>query len=201
VRDRDALHLAAQDFLQFTGQKIDVVIASAGISAGTLTEEAEDFAVFKAIVDTNLLAMVATFEPFIGTMKAAGKGSLVGIASVAGIRGLPGAGAYSSSKAAVIAYCESLRLELSLYGVSVVTITPGYIRTAMTAHNPYSMPFLMPAEDFARKARKTIEQGVSYRVIPWQMGLVSRLMRLLPNWLYDRLARQAPRKPRLNKKS
>lgn len=201
VRDRDALHLAAQDFLQFTGQKIDVVIASAGISAGTLTEEAEDFAVFKAIVDTNLLAMVATFEPFIGTMKAAGKGSLVGVASVAGIRGLPGAGAYSSSKAAVIAYCESLRLELSLYGVSVVTITPGYIRTAMTAHNPYSMPFLMPAEDFARKARKTIEQGVSYRVIPWQMGLVSRLMRLLPNWLYDRLARQAPRKPRLNKKS
>lgn len=201
VRDRDALHLAAQDFLQFTGQKIDVVIASAGISAGTLTEEAEDFAVFKAIVDTNLLAMVATFEPFIGTMKAAGKGSLVGVASVAGIRGLPGAGAYSSSKAAVIAYCESLRLELSLYGVFVVTITPGYIRTAMTAHNPYSMPFLMPAEDFARKARKTIEQGVSYRVIPWQMGLVSRLMRLLPNWLYDRLARQAPRKPRLNKKS
>lgn len=201
VRDRDALHQAAQDFLQFTGQKIDVVIASAGISAGTLTEETEDFAVFKAIVDTNLLAMVATFEPFVGTMKAAGKGALVGIASVAGIRGLPGAGAYSSSKAAVIAYCESLRLELSVHGVSVVTITPGYIRTAMTAQNPYSMPFLMPAEDFARKARRTIEQGVSYRVIPWQMGLVSRLMRLLPNWLYDRLARQAPRKPRLNKKS
>ncbi|MFW9331545.1 SDR family NAD(P)-dependent oxidoreductase, partial [Glaesserella parasuis] len=93
--------------------------------AGTLTEETEDFAVFKAIVDTNLLAMVATFEPFVGTMKAAGKGALVGIASVAGIRGLPGAGAYSSSKAAVIAYCESLRLELSVHGVSVVTITPG----------------------------------------------------------------------------
>lgn len=201
VRDRDALHQAAQDFLQFTGQKIDVVIASAGISAGTLTEETQDFAVFKAIVDINLLAMVATFEPFIATMKTAGKGSLVGIASVAGIRGLPGAGAYSSSKAAVIAYCESLRLELSLYGVSVVTITPGYIRTAMTAHNPYSMPFLMPAEDFARKARKTIEQGASYRVIPWPMGIVSRLMRLLPNWLYDRLARRAPRKPRLKKDS
>src|SRR5690606_5048479 len=115
--------------------------------------------------------------------------------------GLHVAGAYSSSKAAVIAYSERLRLELSLYGDTVVTITTGYIRTAMTTQNPYYMTWLMPAEYFARKSRKTIVQGVSYRVIPWQMGVVSRLMRLFPNWLYDRLARQAPRKPRLNKKS
>ncbi|HRL22225.1 SDR family oxidoreductase [Alcaligenes sp. SDU_A2] len=196
VRDRQALHEAAADFLAFCGQKVDVVVASAGISAGTLTEEAEDFAVFKAIVDTNLLAMVSTFEPFVPAMKANGGGALVGIASVAGIRGLPGAGAYSCSKAAVIAYCESLRLELAGQGVRVVTIAPGYVRTAMTAHNPYSMPFLMPADAFARRAVKAIAQGVSYRVIPWPMGIVARLMRLLPNWLYDRLARNAPRKPR-----
>lgn len=196
VRDRVALHEAAADFLAARGGKVDIVLASAGISAGTLTEEVEDFAVFKAIVDTNLLAMVATFEPFVAAMKAAGGGTLVGIASVAGIRGLPGAGAYSSSKAAVIAYCESLRLELAQEGVQVVTISPGYVRTAMTAQNPYSMPFLMPADEFARRAVKAIERGVSYCVIPWPMGVVARLMRLLPNWLYDRLARNAPRKPR-----
>ncbi|MGE8547291.1 SDR family oxidoreductase [Alcaligenes sp. WGS1538] len=196
VRDRHALHEAADDFLAFCGRKVDVVIASAGISAGTLTEEREDFAVFKAILDTNLLAMVATFEPFVAPMKAAGGGALVGIASVAGIRGLPGAGAYSSSKAAVIAYCESLRLELAGQGIRVVTIAPGYVRTAMTARNPYSMPFLMPADAFARRAVKAIARGASYRVIPWPMGVVSRLMRLLPNWLYDLLARNAPRKPR-----
>src|SRR5690606_29934450 len=108
-----------------------VVIASAGISAGTLTSESEDYPVFQAIVETNVLAMVATFEPFIGAMRQAGCGTLVGIGSVAGVRGLPGAGAYSASKSAVATYCESLRLELAPDGIRVVTIAPGYVRTAM----------------------------------------------------------------------
>ncbi|MVW79666.1 SDR family oxidoreductase, partial [Bordetella sp. 02P26C-1] len=200
VRDRAALHAAAEDFLAANGGRVDVVIASAGISAGTLTEHVEDFEVFKAIVDTNLLATVATFEPFIGAMKQARSGRLVGIASVAGIRGLPGAGAYSSSKAAVIAYCESLRLEMATAGVRVVTIAPGYIRTAMTEKNPYSMPFLMDADAFAARAQVAIERGTSYTVIPWQMGVVARLMRLLPNWVYDLAARGAPRKPRVGQR-
>ena len=196
VRDRQALHAAAQDFIAFCRGRMDVVIASAGISAGTLTEHGEDYDVFKAIMDTNLLATVATFEPFIGPMRQAGSGRLVGIASVAGVRGLPGAGAYSASKSAVVTYCESLRLELAGEGVRVVTIAPGYVKTAMTAHNPYSMPFLMEADAFARRARAAIDRGTSYTVIPWQMGVVAKLMRLLPNALYDRLARNAPRKPR-----
>ena len=93
-------------------------------------------------------------------------------------------------------YCESLRLELKPYKVGVVTIAPGYIRTEMTAKNPYQMPFLMDAEVFAAKALTAIQQKRSYVVIPWQMGVVGKLMRLLPNWLYDRLAVNAPRKPR-----
>ena len=113
VRDRQALHAAATDFIAFCQGRVDVVIASAGISAGTLTEHGEDYDVFKAIVDTNLLATVATFEPFVGAMRDAGGGRLVGISSVAGVRGLPGAGAYSASKSAVTTYCESLRLELA----------------------------------------------------------------------------------------
>ncbi|QIM71817.1 SDR family oxidoreductase [Bordetella trematum] len=196
VRDHQALQAAAADFLAFSGGRIDVVIASAGISAGTLTEEADDLAVFQAIFDTNVMATVATFAPFIGPMKAAGGGRLVGIASVAGVRGLPGAGAYSASKSAVVTYCESLRLELAAGGVRVVTIAPGYIDTPMTRHNPYRMPFLMAPEAFARRAAAAIERGASYRVIPWQMGIVAKLMRLLPNAVYDRLARDAPRKPR-----
>ena len=196
VRDRAALHAAAHDFIGLCDGRIDVVVASAGISAGTLTDHAEDYDVFKAIVDTNLLATVATFEPFIEPMRAIGAGRLVGIASVAGIRGLPGAGAYSASKSAVISYCESLRVELAGTGIGVVTIAPGYIKTAMTAHNPYAMPFLMEADAFAARAQAAIARGASYTVIPWQMGIVARLLRLLPNALYDRAFRNAPRKPR-----
>jgi short-subunit dehydrogenase len=196
VRDRAALHAAAQDFLSRCGGAVDGVIASAGISVGTLTAQIEDFEVFKAVMETNLLATVASFEPFIAGMRRAGRGRLVGISSVAGVRGLPGAGAYSASKAAVTVYCESLRNELARDGISVVTIAPGYIRTAMTAHNPYRMPFLMNADDFASRAAMAIERGRSYTVIPWQMGVVAKLMRLLPNALYDRVARNAPRKPR-----
>src|SRR5690606_35940645 len=150
VRDRLALHAAAADFL--SGGAVDVVIASAGISVGTLTEERDDYRVFQAIIDTNLKATVATFEPFIAAMKQARRGRLVGIASVAGVRGLPGAGAYSASKAAVRTYCESLRVELSQTGIKVVTIAPGFIQTPMTARNPYTMPFLMPVDQFAQKA-------------------------------------------------
>ena len=119
------------------------------------------------------------------------------IASVAGIRGLPGHGAYCSSKAAVISYCESLRGELSTQGVSVVTILPGYVDTPLTRGNRYGMPFLISAEVFADRAFRAIEAGISYRVIPWQMGVVAKLLRLLPNWLYDRLFANAPRKPKV----
>lgn len=194
VRDRSALHAAARDFL--AEGPVDTVIACAGISVGTLTEEADDFEVFQAILETNLLATVATFEPFIAGMRRAGKGRLVGIASVAGVRGLPGAGAYSASKAGVMAYCESLRVELHGTGVRVVTISPGFIRTPMTAANPYRMPFLMPVEDFARQALRHIDRGTRHVVIPWQMGVVAALLRAVPGWLYDRAASRRKRKPR-----
>jgi hypothetical protein len=130
-------------------------------------------------------------------MKAArGARRLVGIASVAGIRGLPGAEAYSASKAAAIAYLESLRLEMRPYGIQVVTVAPGYIETPMTAINPYKMPFLMPAAQAARRFAGAIARGTTYTVIPWQMGIVAKILRALPNWLYDRLFTNAPRKPR-----
>ncbi len=196
VRDRTALHEAAHDFL--AGGPVDIVIASAGISVGTLTEELDDFDVFQAVVATNLNATVATFEPFIASMKQRGSGRLVGIASVAGVRGLPGAGAYSASKAAVRNYCESLRVELYGSGVSVVTLAPGFIETPMTAHNPYKMPFLMPVGRFAEQAVRAIERSASYKVIPWKMGWVGKLLRLVPDGLYDRLAARRERKPRQN---
>lgn len=194
VRDRARLHAAAADFLALG--PVDVVIASAGISAGTLTEEADDFEVFEAIMATNVNATVATFEPFIAAMKRAGRGSLVGVSSVAGERGLPGAGAYSASKAAVRLYCESLRVELAASGIRVVTLAPGFIQTPMTAGNPYRMPFLMPVEAFAAKAVAAVDRGDAFRIIPWQMAWVAWLLRRVPRGLYDRFAAGRGRKPR-----
>jgi NAD(P)-dependent dehydrogenase (short-subunit alcohol dehydrogenase family) len=200
VTDHAALAAAANDFIDATGG-VDVVIANAGISHGTLTEYAEDLAVFERIIATNVTATVATFAPFIAAMKRqAQAGSracrLVGIGSVAGIRGLPGAGAYSASKAAVISYCESLRVEMRGSGIKVVTLAPGYVDTPMTRGNPYPMPFLMPVEKFAAQAVAAIDAGVAYRVIPWQMGVAAKLLRLLPNGIYDALSAKATRKPR-----
>ena len=162
-----------------------------------IRDSEEDLEAFRRIMDINVYGMAASFAPFIKAMQAAGGDRrLVGIASVAGIRGLPGAEAYSASKAAAIAYLESLRLEMRPCGIKVVTIAPGYIETPMTAVNPYKMPFLLPADQAAARFAAAIERGVSYTVIPWQMGVVAKILRVLPNWLYDRLFTSAPRKPR-----
>ncbi|MDK9702792.1 MAG: SDR family oxidoreductase [Sulfuritalea sp.] len=195
VADATALQDAAADFVARCGCP-DVVIANAGVSVGTLADDAADLPALRRVFETNVMGMAQTFQPFIAAMKARGSGRLVGIASVAGIRGLPGAGAYCASKAATIAYLEALRGELRGSGIRVVTIAPGYIATPMTAVNRYPMPFLMPADAAARRFARAIERGVSYTVIPWQMGVVAKLLRLLPDPLFDAIFARAGRKPR-----
>jgi hypothetical protein len=174
----------------------DVVIANAGISVGMDTAELADIEVMRRTFETNNIGMAATFQPFVAAMCQRGSGALVGIASVAGIRGLPGHGAYCASKAAVISYCESLRGECRPSGVKVVTLLPGYIDTPLTQRNRYRMPFLMSAQAFADRAFAAISAGDAYRVIPWQMGLLALALRALPNALYDRFLASRPRKRR-----
>jgi short-subunit dehydrogenase len=195
VRDVDATVAAAQGCLRMHGTP-DVVIANAGLSVGMDTAERADLDVMRATLETNLLGMAATFHPFVRPMRERRSGTLVGVASVAAIRGLPGHGAYCASKAGVVSYCESLRGECRPFGVKVVTLTPGYVDTPLTRENPYAMPFLMQPQDFAEQAVRAILRGDSYRVIPWQMGVVAGLMRALPNAVFDRLLAGRPRKPR-----
>lgn len=195
VADAEALAQAARSFIERFGVP-DVVIANAGVSAGTLTEERGDLAVFERVLRTNLLGMVATFQPFIVPMRRERRGQLVGISSVAGVRGLPGAGAYSASKAAVSRYLESLRVELRATGVKVTEIRPGYIRTPMTDVNAYRMPFIMAADDAARRFIRAIELAPARATIPWQMAIVARALACLPFKVYDFFAAKAGRKPR-----
>ena len=191
----DSIVAAGRDCIARQGVP-DVVIANAGISVGMATAVREDIDVMARTFATNNIGVAATFHPCADAMAQRGSGTLVGIGSVAGIRGLPGHGAYCASKAAVISYCESLRGEMRPHGVRVVTISPGYIDTPLTRQNRYSMPFLMQADDFADRAFRAITAGVSYRVIPWQMGVVAKLLRMVPNVLFDKLLAGRPRKRR-----
>ena len=195
VGDTGFMRQAAADFCSEHGVP-DIVIANAGISVGTLGHYPEDLAVLERILRTNLIGVAATLQPFVAPMCSRGSGTLAGIASLAGWRGLPGAGAYSASKSAVINWLESLRVELRGSGVKVVTICPGYVDTPMTRVNPYRMPFLLPPDAAAQRIARAIGAGRSFAVIPWQMRVVSWALGAAPNWLYDRLAARAPRKPR-----
>ncbi len=195
VADTDSIVAAGRDCLARQGVP-DAVIANAGISIGIDTADRADIDVLAQTLATNNVGLAATFHPFVAAMATRGSGRLVGIGSVAGIRGLPGHGAYCASKAGVIAYCESLRGELRGSGVRVVTLCPGYIDTPLTRGNRYGMPFLMAPETFADQAFRAIAAGTSYRVIPWQMGVVAKLLRLLPNPLFDKLLSGRARKQR-----
>jgi short-subunit dehydrogenase len=195
VRDTASITAAGRACIETVGLP-DVVIANAGISVGIDLAYPEDLDVLRATWETNLLGLAATFQPFVAPMREARRGTLAGVASVAGIRGLPGHAAYCSSKSGVIALCESLRGELRPYGVKVTTIVPGYIDTPLTQENRYAMPFLMAPEAFATRALDAIASGTSYRVIPWQMGVVAKLLRALPDALYDRILSGRARKHR-----
>ncbi|MCL4801411.1 MAG: SDR family oxidoreductase [Burkholderiales bacterium] len=196
VADAAFMRRAADAFMQAHGVP-DLVVANAGISIGTLGAAAEDLAVLERILRTNVLGLAATVQPFVEPMRARRAGTLAGIASVAGFRGLPGSGAYSASKAAAITWLESLRAELAGSGVRVVTVCPGYIDTPMTRVNRYRMPFLLSAGEGARRIARAIDGGRTFAVVPWQMAIASLVLRGMPNWLYDRLAARAPRKPRV----
>lgn len=197
VRDAAALQSAANDFMQQHGTP-NIVIANAGVSRGTLTEIADDNKAIQAVFDINVMGMVNTFAPFIAAMKEKGGGQLVGIANVAGIRGIPGSGAYSASKAAVISYCESLRAEMQHYNIAVSTIAPGYVRTPMTEQNQYKMPFLMDADVFASRFANAVAAKKRFIIIPWQMGVIAKIMRLIPARLWDYLMKNAPHKKRID---
>jgi short-subunit dehydrogenase len=195
VTDPAAMSAAAEEFMRRYGVP-DLVIANAGISSGTHGADPGDIPKLKKVLETNVVGLAASLAAFAPAMREAGRGTLVGIASIAGFRGLAGNGAYCASKSAAITWMESLRAELYGSGVSVVCICPGYIDTPMTRVNRFRMPFLLSADEAARRIARAIAAKRRLAVIPWQMALLSVPLRAMPGWLFDRLASRAPRKPR-----
>jgi short-subunit dehydrogenase len=195
VTDLARMQDVARDFVSRFGAP-HLVIANAGVGVGTQGEDLADIEKLRRVLDVNVAGLAITLAAFAPAMRQAGRGTLAGIASLASFRGLAGNGAYCASKAAAVRWMESLRAELYGSGVSVVCICPGYIDTAMTQVNRFRMPFIIGADDAARRIARLIAAKRRLAIVPWQMALVSLALRAMPGWLYDRLASRAPRKPR-----
>ncbi|MBA4344648.1 MAG: short-chain dehydrogenase [Methylibium sp.] len=196
VSDAAAMQAVAADWMVRHGTP-DLVIANAGVAGGFDTAVAEDLAVMRRMLEINLLGVATTFQPFLGAMKSARRGSLVGVASLAGWRGLPGNGAYCASKAGVIAYLQSLRAELRGSGLQVATVCPGYLRTPLTAGNRFKMPGLMEPDAASRQLLARAARGAELIVLPRRMAWLARALGLLPAAWHDRILLGQPRKPRV----
>lgn len=165
---------------------VDLAIANAGVSMASSAARFEADAareLFRINVEgtMNLLAAV------VPGMVERKQGHFVGIASLAGFRGLPGSGVYSASKAAMIALLEAARVELRSRGVAVTIVNPGFIRTPLTDKNRFPMPFLMDAAPAARKIADAIERRRKVYSFPLPMVIVTRLLRHLPVAIFDRV--------------
>ncbi len=195
VSDSAAMNAMATDWRAAFGTP-DLVIANAGVAGGYATAEAGDLAFFRRTLEINLLGVATTFQPFVNPMIEGRRGALVGVASIAGWRGMPGNGAYCASKAGLIAYLQALRAELRPAGIQVSTISPGYLRTALTAGNRFAMPGLLSPEAAADTLIRRVSKGVEHVVLPRRMGWLSTALDLLPERLHDRILLGQPRKPR-----
>ncbi|KRC29465.1 SDR family oxidoreductase [Acidovorax sp. Root217] len=200
VADAAAMAQVAADWMARAGLP-DLVIANAGVAGGFDTAETGDLAVMRRMLEINLLGPATTFQPFVQALRAhAVQGprcALVGVASIAGWRGMPGNGAYCASKGGLIRYLESLRAECRGTRLSVHTVSPGYLRTALTAGNRFAMPGLMEPDAAARALLAGVARGREHIVLPRHIGWLSRLLACLPAATYDRLLRGQPRKPRV----
>ena len=195
VSDAHAMQACAEDWMARFGVP-DMVIANAGVAGGFDTAQVEDLVVFRRMLEINLLGPVTTFQPYLSAMRSQGRGALVGVASLAGWRGMPGNGAYCASKGGLIRYLESLRAELRGTGLQVHTVSPGYLRTALTAGNTFAMPGLMEPDAAASALLRGVARGREHIVLPRRMGWLSRALSCLPAAWHDRILLSQPRKPR-----
>jgi short-subunit dehydrogenase len=146
------------------------------------------------VIDLNVRAAMATLVAAIPIMIAQQRGQLVGVSSLAGVRGLPTSAAYSASKAAMSAFLESLRIDLRAAGIRVTDVQPGFVLTPLNADASHPTPFRWPVEKAVRHIARRLESGPAMIAFPWQLVVATRFARLLPAWVYDRAMRaSAPR--------
>ncbi|HRD76927.1 MAG TPA: SDR family NAD(P)-dependent oxidoreductase [Hyphomicrobiaceae bacterium] len=166
---------------------IDLAVLNAGVWQ-PMPASALDATRIAESMNVNYVAIANALELLIPAMTKAGKGHIALVASMAGYRGLPNAVAYAPTKAAVISLAEVLRLELPRHGIKVSLVNPGFVETPMTSINTFPMPFIIKADDAAERILKGLERGRFEIVFPWQLATIMKLLRILPNALFLRLA-------------
>ncbi len=168
---------------------LDLVIANAGISGGVDNDvTAQD------IFATNATGVLNTVLPAIPLMQTRKRGQIAIMSSLAGLRGLPSAPAYSASKVAVRAYGEALRPQLALDGIGVSVIMPGFVESRITARNPFPMPLIMPAERAARIIKRGLQRGRARIAFPFALYAMMWILAALPTVIADVLLTRLPRK-------
>jgi short-subunit dehydrogenase len=190
VADEDAVLEAADEFFaEFN--RIDVLIANAGIGGNDADTRALKPVAVKKVIDINLMGAVNSVHAVLPRMLERGQGQIVAISSLAGFRGLPKSAAYSASKAGMTAFFESVRLDVKHSGVTVTIIQPGFIRTPLTSGRTNNMPFLMDLDAAIPLFMKAIERKKKFAAFPWQLATIVRAGKLMPAWVYDRIAGRA----------
>jgi len=174
---------------------IDLAILSAGRFAPSWAQNFDRTA-FRAEIETNLIGVGNALDPLLKRMLARRRGTIAIVASVAGYRGLPGAAAYGAGKAALINLAEALAPEARRFGVRVMVVNPGFVRTPMTAANDFPMPFLMEVDEAARRIQRGIAAGGFEIAFPRRFAWLLKLGRCLPARLYFALTRRMVRSPR-----
>jgi short-subunit dehydrogenase len=188
VTDAGAVRAAAEQLSAAFGP-IDVLIANAGVASTTHGAElnAEQIT---GLINVNVVGVINSVTAVVGGMTERGRGQLVAISSLAAYRGLPKSAAYCSSKAAVSAFFESLRLDLEPKGIAVTIIHPGFIKTALTAGRKADMPFLMELDDAVEKIVRAIEKRKKSYAFPWQLATIVRAGLVMPTFMYDWISRR-----------
>lgn len=168
---------------------LDLVVANAGVGGETHGKRMAWERV-QHIIDVNVTGASATLCAVLPQMVERRRGHLVGIASLAAWRGLKGHAAYSASKSFLGTFMESLRVDLKDTGVRVTCIYPGFVKSELTAKNRHPMPFLLETDDAADRMGRAILRGDAEFAFPWQLASAMKLVKTLPNPLFDATARR-----------
>jgi short-subunit dehydrogenase len=186
VSDTVEMQKVAADFVREAGG-VDLVIANAGIGIAheTLLGKSEPIAKLMVV---NVIGVTNTVVPFVPMMLQQGSGTLAAVSSVAGLRGVPGRAAYSASKAAVITFMDALRLDLQGTNVHAMTLCPGFVHTPLTASLPGKLPFVISADEAVEQMTKAIRRHARTFIFPWQMRVLSKVFKLVPEALMRRVS-------------